>query len=144
MHGRLGLLVVMGIAVTLSASCGEPAPTAGAGGDPTVVIESPNDGARVVAPFEVELESAVELGSPDSGKHHVRIVYDGKARDYTVVEDTTFTVSDLPPGEHTIEASLRNADESPAGATDSIAVTVATGDDGAEEDTGGDDGGYGY
>lgn len=56
----------------------------------------------------------------------------------------TFEVSGLSPGEHTIEASLRNADHTDAGPSDEITVIVGdgggTGSDGendSNEDTGG-------
>jgi hypothetical protein len=59
-----------------------------------------------------------------------------------VYGDTT-DVSDLSPGEHTIEASLRNADHTDAGPSDEITVTVVGGG-GAEADSGTDsDGGTG-
>jgi hypothetical protein len=139
--------------VLLAAACGDEA-TAG-GGSATFDITAPADGARVGSPFTVEVASDVALGDPSSGNHHVHLCFDGSGCDteYSLVYGSTFEVDDLTPGEHTIEASLRNADHSDAGVTDTITVTVGTGSgtasnaDGdaspsrSEDATGG---GYGY
>jgi len=72
--------------------------------------------------------------------------------EYSIVYGNTFEVADLPPGEHTIEALLRNADHSDAGVTDTVTVTVGSG---TADDAGGDSpapspsegttgGGFGY
>jgi hypothetical protein len=132
-------------------ACGGSSSEASAGGDTSVAISEPADGAEVRAPFRLELTAGVELGPPDSGRHHVHVFYDGNEDDYAVVETATFKVEDLSPGEHTIHASLRNADHSAAGADDTVAVTVAAGQDAepgsgeeGEGDEGDEGGGYGY
>ena len=93
-------------------------------------------------PFTVEFESSEELGAPETGKHHVHIYFDGNEDEYEVVEDLSYEVPDLESGEHTITASLRNADHSDAGAEAELTVT-AEGAGGGDEN-GGEDGGYDY
>jgi hypothetical protein len=133
----------------LAAACGGGS-EAGAAGDASVSIAQPADGAQVALPLKLELSSGVELGSPETGKHHVHVFYDGNEDDYEVVNGTSYLVRELPGGEHTIHASLRNADHSAAGAEDSVTVTVtggaeSTGGEGEEPDEGDDgNGGYGY
>jgi hypothetical protein len=136
--------IVVGIALValLGVACGESS-AAGSGDGVSVSIESPADGDEVKTPLEVEVTSSEPLGPTDSGRHHVHLFFDGNSDEYQGVEDTSFVVEELPAGEHTIEVSLRHADHSDAGASDSVTVTVAgTGsDDGGEqpaEDTGPD------
>lgn len=123
--------------------------SAGAGGSDSLSlrISSPMDGAQVSSPFTVELDANVPLDDPSTGKHHVHLCFDGASCDeeteYALVYSDTSDVSDLSPGEHTIEASLRNADHTDAGPSDEITVTVVGGG-GAEADSGtGSDGGTG-
>jgi hypothetical protein len=114
--------------------------------DLTLSISSPTDGAQVSVPFEVTLESNVTLDAPETGEHHVHLYFDTdtSSDDYDLVYGTTAEVTrDLAPGEHTIIASLRNADHSDAGPSQQISVTVAAGD-GGESTPPPDDGGYDY
>jgi hypothetical protein len=75
----------------------------------------------------VKLDASVPLGDPSTGEHHVHLCFDGANCDaeYSLVYGNSMQVTGLTPGPHTIEASLRNADHSAAGATDSISVTVS-------------------
>jgi hypothetical protein len=105
------------------------------------------EGAQVSSPFRVELDANVPLDDPSTGEHHVHLCFDGASCDveseYALVYGNTSDVRDLSPGEHTIEASLRNADHTDAGPSDEITVTVVGGG-GAEADSGtGSDGGTG-
>jgi hypothetical protein len=139
-----GLLPVLAL---VAAACGDAG--AGSGGSDSFQISSPEDGAQVGSPFTVTVDAGVALDDPSTGEHHVHLCFDGADCDaeYQLVYGDTFEVADLPPGEHTIEASLRNADHSDAGATDEITVTVGEGGGDAEGDTGtdkDDEGGYGY
>ena len=98
------------------------------GGDLTLSVAAPADGAEVSIPFEVTLESSVALGSPESGNHHVHLFVDTDtaSSEYELVYDPTVQVTrELAPGEHTIIASLRNADHSDAGVSQTITVVVA-------------------
>jgi hypothetical protein len=136
----------------LAAACGDAA-SAGGDGSTTLDITTPADGAEVGSPFTLEVASSVALGDPSTGDHHVHLCFDGEdcATEYSLVYGNTFEVDTLTPGEHTIEASLRNADHSDAGVTDTITVTVGAG---TATDAGGDapspspseetTGGFGY
>jgi hypothetical protein len=140
-HAWIGLL---GVVALLAAACSD----ANAGsGDTSMTITAPEDGAEVSTPFTLTVDASVALDEPSTGEHHVHLCFDGADCDaeYQLVYGTTFEVGDLPPGEHMIEASLRNADHSDAGLTDEITVTVsgaggAGTDGGGTGDTGGKDG----
>ncbi len=98
------------------------------GGDLTLSVATPADGAEVSIPFDVTLESNVALGPPESGNHHVHLYFDTDtaSSDYELVYGPTMRVTrELAPGEHTIIASLRNADHSDAGRSQTITVVVA-------------------
>ena len=142
---------IAAIVAIVLAGCRPGAGGGGAGGDLTLSITSPANGAEVSVPFNVELESNVEFGAPDTGNHHVHLYFDADvgSEDYEMVFGTTAEVTrDLAPGEHRIVASLRNADHSDAGPTQEITVTVVEGD-GASDGEGSpsptsDDGGIDY
>ena len=117
----------------------------GAGSDDdagmTLAIASPSDGEQVDVPFTVELDSSVPLGPTDSGQQHVHVFFDGDDSEYMVVESDSVEITELPEGEHVVNASLRNADHSPAGVETQTTVVVG---DGGSGSTGADDGGIGY
>lgn len=96
-------------------------------GDLTLGIAGPADGAEVSIPFEVTLASNVVLGAPESGNHHVHLYFDTgtDSSDYDLVYGPSVQVTrELAPGEHTIIASLRNADHSDAGPSQTITVVI--------------------
>jgi hypothetical protein len=103
------------------------------GGDLTLSVAAPSDGAEVSVPFDVTLESNVALGAPESGNYHVHLFFDTDtaSSDYDLVYGPTAQVTrELAPGEHTIIASLRNADHSDAGQSQAITVVVGDAGDG--------------
>jgi hypothetical protein len=122
----------------------------GGDGDLTISIADPADGATVDPGFQVEVDPSVDVGEPDTGLHHVHLYYDGNQSDgeYDIVYsvDEPWTVDrDLPPGEHTIEAFIANADHSLTDASDEITVMVGEGAGGGGTDTTGSDRGpYDY
>lgn len=128
--------VLLGLAL-LAAACGGGASAGGSNGL-SVRITSPANGATVSEPFTVKLDASVPLSDPSTGEHHVHLCFDGANCDqeYTLVYGNSIPVSGLTPGTHTIEASLRNADHSDAGApTDSITVTITNASGGAGSPT---------
>jgi hypothetical protein len=136
---------VMAVAAValLVAACGaddDGTTTASADGGTTLSIVAPDDGAEVSLPFTVEFDSTEELGPTEDGVHHVHIYWDGDDSEYTVVEADSVEVTEAPEGEHTLNASLRNADHSPAGVEAEITLTVGSGGDSGT----GDDGGIDY
>ncbi|MGH9234317.1 MAG: hypothetical protein ACRD0R_13395, partial [Acidimicrobiales bacterium] len=103
----------------------------GGGGDDelTIDVAQPADGDEVGDTFDVEFDTSVELGEPDTGLHHVHLYYDGETADgeYDLVYDTSFTVErDLGDGEHTVEAVIANADHSLTDARDEVTITVGS------------------
>lgn len=150
---RIGLMGALFALALVAAACGDDASAGSAGSDElSMQIASPAEGAEVSQTFTVTVDASVPLDDPDTGEHHVHLCFDGANCDaeYQLVYGNTFEVSDLGPGEHTITASLRNADHSDAGPTDEIAVTVVGGGGGGDEDpegsgtSGPTGGGFGY
>ena len=124
----------------LVAACGGDSDAATATGDDgtTLSITAPSDGAQVSVPFTVEVDSSEEIGATDTGLHHVHVYWDGDESAFTLVETDSVEITDAPEGQHTLTASLHNADHAPAGVEVDITLTVG---DGGESDDGG---GYGY
>jgi hypothetical protein len=113
----------------LAVACSNGSTAAAGGGGDTLSIAMPTDGAKVSESFTVTVDASVPLGDPSTGDDHVHLCFDGASCDseYTLVYGDTFQVDNLAPGQHTIEASLRNADHSAVGPTDMITVTVTGG-----------------
>ena len=121
----VGLAATLSVLVLVAAACGGSA-GASSSGDLTLAISAPNDHAKVTQPFTVMLDASVPLGDPSTGEHHVHLCVDGQSCDtqYQLVYADSAQVDGLTPGEHTIEASLRNADHSDTGVSASITVIV--------------------
>jgi hypothetical protein len=116
--------------VLLTTACGKKnTPAASGAGGLTLTITSPKDAASVSEPFTMKVDSSVPLGDPSTGEHHVHLCFDGAScdKEYKLVYGNSFAVTGLSAGQHTIEASLRNADHTSAGPTASITVTVTGG-----------------
>lgn len=137
----LRFLALAALVATVAGACGGDGATGAGGGeeDLSIDIQEPADGDEVAIPFTLEFSSSEEIGSTDTGKHHIHVWYDGNEDEYEVVEEESFEVTELSSGEHTITASLRNADHSAAGAEDEIKVTVTGGGGGGGDE---DDDGY--
>jgi hypothetical protein len=128
----IGLLTVT-IALVLAA-CSSNAGSSGTGnagtGDPTIAIAVPEEGTSVQVPFDVQLESSVPLGDPETGNHHAHLYFDTDtdSADYDIVYGTTWQVTrSLTPGEHQVTVALANPDHSLAGPTQSITIQVGEG-----------------
>jgi hypothetical protein len=137
-HFLQGLALASVIAM-VAAACSDAA--GGNAGEQTIAIASPADGATVSIPFDVQLESSVPIGEPETGNHHAHLYFDTDtdAADYDIVYTNTWQVTrDLAPGEHTIIVALANPDHSLAGPTQEIHVTVSAdgGSDGGSGDGG--------
>ncbi len=146
MKARWMLLILTALVVAVAVGCGEEAETEGATQEAqetkelSLSIDQPADGASVTIPFDLRYSTSVPLGAPETGKHHVHIWYDGNDDEYEVVNANSYSVTELPSGEHKITVSLRNADHSAAGADENVTVKVTGGGDtgggGGEEDPG--------
>jgi len=149
-----GGVAVAAVALLIAAGCGDDDDdtTAGGsgggsgGGDMTVDIVEPGDGTEVGSEFDVEVDTSVDIGEPDTGLHHVHLYYDGNTADgeYDLVYEPRFTVDRLDPGQHTIEAVIANADHSLTDARTEVTVTVGEGaaGDTSTDATDAGDGGY--
>lgn len=128
---RSGLAAVAA-ATLLAAACGGDDDTSASGsggsgdGDMTIDVTAPADGATVGTTFDLEVDTSVPIGDPDTGRHHVHLYYDGNTAEgaYDVVYEPKVTVDRLDPGEHTIEAVIANADHSLTDARTELTVTV--------------------
>lgn len=126
----------------------------GADGGPSVEILQPADGDTLSVPFTLVVDSSEELGTTDSGNHHVHVYFDGDDSTYEVIESGNGeeheigagspAVEGLETGEHTLNISLRNADHSAAGAEDEITVTVEDAGSGPGNEPGSGDTADGY
>lgn len=156
---RSHLLLILPAATALAlAGCGADDDSGGGGssGGPSVAIEEPADGDSLEVPFTLVVDSSEELGSTDSGLHHVHVFFDGNDDSYEVIESPAGeeveidadspAMEGIEPGEHTLEVSLRNADHSAAGAEDEVTVNIGEGGStgGSSEDDSSDDGRYDY
>jgi hypothetical protein len=146
------ILIAMTIVLALTAAAcggdnsgGDSGSGAAVGGDggKDLAISAPEDGGEVSLPFTLDLAAGVPLGAPETGNDHVHVFYDGDDSEYEVVTTDSFQVTDLSPGEHTITASLRNADHSPAGTDVTIHVTVTGGGEGGDDSGGSGSNKYG-
>ena len=114
----------------LAVACSNGTSSAAGGNGPTLTISSPADAANVSEPFTLKLDASVALGDPTTGDDHVHLCFDGASCDsgnYQLVYGDSAQVQGLSAGQHTIEASLRHADHTAVGPTDSITVTVTGG-----------------
>ncbi len=138
-HGTRARRLVAGLAIAvLAAACSSGTQAAGGAGvaanAASISIAVPSDGAQVSVPFDVQLDSSVPLGAPETGDHHAHLYFDSStdAADYDIVYGTTWQVTrPLAPGPHTITVALANADHSLAGPTQKITVNVTGGGSGA-------------
>jgi hypothetical protein len=139
MTKRLRMFAAVGALALGVSACGgddgdDAAATTDDNGGMTVEILQPADGDTISVPFTLEVESSEELGTTDTGLHHVHVFFDGNDDAYEVFEEgngeareiaaDSPAVEGLEPGEHTLNISLRNADHSPAGAETEITVNV--------------------
>lgn len=133
---------LVAVAVLAVAACGAEQ----AGAAPTLSIASPAEGAALTLPFTVQLESNVPLAAPETGEHHVHVYFDGDDSEYVLAYGNSVEVTelptDLPPGPHVLNASLRHADHSAAGVEAEVDVVLGTG--GTPADSGSSGGDYGY
>ena len=138
-----GLVLALALVATACGKSSNASP--GASGAPSLQITSPSGGASVSEPFTLKVQSSAPLGEPSTGRDHVHLCFDGANCDteYKLVYSDTFQITGLSLGQHTIEASLRNADHSAAGPTASITVTV-TGGATSSSPTPSSSGSYGY
>lgn len=145
---RTGALLAGGLLLAACGSSGGGGAGKPSGDPPRLSILAPTDGATVTPPVKLRISTNAQLGAPDTGKDHVHVFLDGRTQRYTVVPSTTYTITTLPSGKHTISVTLQHADHSPAGADAQVTVTVKGGAKSkpaaTPTDTGGGGGPYSY
>lgn len=144
---RILALLALLTGLMLAACNTEGATTSATGADSELSITAPGENAHVQVPFTVKLTSDVPLAAPDTGEHHAHIFFDGDDSHYILAYGDSIKINKLPPGvgpgEHVLDASLRNADHSAAGVEAQVDITI--GPAGAQTgQSGGSDGSSGY
>jgi hypothetical protein len=92
--------------------------------DVTIEITSPQDGASVEAPFDVEFTvTGVEIDEIDTGEHHLHVYVADREFDPHYSTDP-YTVSGVD-GEVEIRIEVAQANHNEIGVSDSITVTAA-------------------
>jgi hypothetical protein len=131
----VGAALAIVAALVLGACNAASSPGSGAGGgNPTIEVTSPADGAQVSIPFSVTVQSNGPIGPPESGNHHAHLYFDTgiDSSSYDLVYSNTVQVTrQLSPGKHTIIAALANPDHSLVGPTKMFTVNVTGGGSGA-------------
>jgi hypothetical protein len=137
--------VAFGLVAAVAAACGPgdgdggpgPAggqPTAAAPTDQSIVpnlsVTAPAEGEAVTVPFEVSVDSSVELGTIDEQLHHLHIWFGDTSGQPLIVESDTTTVEDAPDGETTMIVQVHTFDHQPASEQVSVPLTVQGGSDG--------------
>jgi hypothetical protein len=136
----------LGLAAALAVGCGpgdgdptgpaEPAltdpPATAPPGDqaPEVVVTMPEAGATVTVPFEVRVDSSVELGAIDDELHHLHIWFGDPSGQPLIVESGTATVEDAPDGDTTMVVQVHTFDHQPASDQVSVPLVVQGGSGG--------------
>ena len=140
------LVGVLSTVAVLTAACGSD-DSSGDDAPRSVEITAPADGDTVGSSFDVELGLNFDIGEPDTGRDHVHLYYDGNMAEgeYGIAYSDTFTVNDLPPGPHRIQAVVAHADHSLTD-TRSAEITITVGDagEGSAAPTTASDGDGGY
>lgn len=130
----VGAALAVAAALVLGACNAASSPGNGAGGgNLTIDVTSPTDGAQVSIPFSVTVQSNAPIGPPESGNHHAHLYFDTgiDSSSYDLVYSNTVQVTrPLSPGKHTIIAALANPDHSLVGPTKTFTVTVTGGGSG--------------
>lgn len=135
-----GAVVLLAALALLLAACRDVTAGGQGGGEMSLSIEEPEDGATVSGEVRVVVSVAgAEIGPPDSGALHLHFYVDG-SDDYEVVTSTRSTVS-VPNGEHTLRVVLAQPNHEETGISDEVTVTVSGA--GGAGDMGGGYGDYG-
>jgi hypothetical protein len=137
------LLLVAAVALVATACPADDptvAPEDAEEGEPTLQVLSPEDGATVEVPFELEFEvSGFELGDAPAG--HIHVAWGDPEQDFVPVYPTeqagTVTVDEFPEGTHDITVALANANHTVPdvpGATVLLRGITVAGEDDPDDD----------
>lgn len=135
--------LALGLAIAL-AGCAQPEgdndsttgdpPAAGQGDQAaqTLTVNSPGDGDTVTVPFEVSVDSSVELGSIDEQLHHLHIWFGDTSGQPLIIESDTATIDTAPDGETTMIVQVHTFDHQPASDQVSVPLVVQGGGNGED------------
>lgn len=113
------------------ASCAEDRPAeGGGGGEPSITVVNPADGAEVASPVMLQLSvDGAEIGSPDTGLMHFH-VYVGDSDDYEVITNLSSEVP-APKGLQTLRIVLAEPNHTETDVNTTVSVDVTSGAGGA-------------
>lgn len=135
-------ILLLGAVLSLAACRDVGTAGGGGGGEMSLSIEEPEDGAAVSGKVNlaVSVEGA-EIGPPDSGAMHVHVYVDD-SDDYDVVTSTETTVS-VPNGDHTLRVVLAQPNHEETEISDEVTFSVSAASGDTDDTGGGYGGGYG-
>lgn len=146
----LAAAAMLGLATALTAACADDAssPSGEATGQQdagtSLEILTPGDGDAVSVPFEVQVDTNVELGEIDDERHHLHVWFGDDQSDFELATSTTAQVEEAPGGETTLWVQVHTFEHQPASDPVSVTVTVDNGGGGGEQDDDSGGGGYDY
>jgi hypothetical protein len=126
---------VLGLATALTAGCGgqggndpeqapggQGQPPAGEQPDATLEVAAPAEGETVTVPFEVSVDSSMELGAITDELHHLHIWFGDTSGQPLIIESDTTMIQDAPSGDTTMIVQVHSFDHVPA--SDQVAVPL--------------------
>jgi hypothetical protein len=116
-----GLLLATAAGCAAEDSDGPGLPAGGA--DVSLDVVTPGDGDTVTVPFEVSVDSDVELGRAADEMHHLHVWFGEDQDDFDLYESDTARISDAPNGETTMWVQVHTFDHQPA--SDPVGVSLA-------------------
>lgn len=132
---------VLGLALALTGACGEtgdgdppagedPAGQPPAGDEPALSVTTPADGDAVTVPFEVSVDSNVELGAITEELHHLHVWFGDLSGQPLIIESDTTMIEDAPNGETTMIVQVHTFDHVPASEPVEVSLVVEGGSGG--------------
>lgn len=131
---------VLGLALVLTGACGEtgdgdgdapagedPAGQPPAGDAPALSVTTPAEGDAVTVPFEVSVDSSVELGAIAEELHHLHIWFGDLSGQPLIIESGTTMIEDAPNGETTMIVQVHTFDHVPASEPVEVSLVVEGG-----------------
>jgi hypothetical protein len=142
MRSPAAAFLLLVVVLSLAACRDVGAPGGAGGGEMSLSIEEPADGADVSGKVNlaVSVEGA-EIGPPDSGAMHIHVYVDA-SDDYDVVTSTESSFP-VPNGEHTLRVVLAQPNHEETEISDQVTFSVSASTGDAGDTGGGYGGGYG-
>jgi hypothetical protein len=136
----LAATAVFGLATALTAGCGDQGgtesegpgaqgPPVGSEEDATLEVTTPAESATVTVPFEVSVDSTMELGAMSAELHHLHIWFGDTSGQPLIIESGTTMIDDAPNGDTTMIVQVHTFEHVPASDQVSVPLVVQGGSD---------------